>query len=149
MTPKETAGSLSHVQIRPLQLQIYMEVPTPSGGPYGPPGVDVHGGDVAPVPVPALAHVNVEVHPAHKVPLVRQQPNLRASTGFVGQCRCQGPRRSKKPFLRVSPLTLLLYTQPKDCLPQEIRLLYSGNTGCEIPVAPSRAPRRARRSTHR
>ena len=50
----------------------------PELGAVGPVGADLGGGDVAPVAVQPLAHVDVEVHAARQVSLVLQQPHLRS-----------------------------------------------------------------------
>ena len=48
--------------------------------PVLPIGHDLGCRDVAPMPVPALPHIHMEVHATYQVPFVLQQPHLRGTS---------------------------------------------------------------------
>lgn len=67
-----------------------MHAAHPKLRPVRPIGHDLCCRDVAPVPVPALPHIHMEVHAAHQVPLVLQQPHLQGMSMQTIENRATG-----------------------------------------------------------
>ena len=79
---ESTSGCASTIrccqaQMMPWSQEGVLHAAHPKLRPIRPIGHDLCCRDVAPVPVPALPHIHMEVHAAHQVPLVLQQPHLR------------------------------------------------------------------------